>query len=80
MSREIPGKKKTKKPWELNSNDEICQIDKDDFTMQEVKLGSSLMPEDFKVIAFFFLARILYEHLRTLGTNFLCINLLQLEF
>ena len=63
----------------MNSNDEICQIDKDDFTMQEVKLGSSLMPENFKVIAFFF-AKILYEHLRTLENNFLCINLLQLEF
>ena len=41
--------------WELNnSDDDMCQTDKDDFIMQEAKLGSSLMPENFKVIAFFF--------------------------
>jgi hypothetical protein len=29
----------------------MCKIDKDDFTVQGVKLGSSLIPENFKVIA-----------------------------
>ncbi|XP_050274179.1 mitogen-activated protein kinase kinase kinase ANP1-like isoform X1 [Quercus robur] len=35
--------------WELNnSDDDMCQTDKDDFTVQEVKIGSSLMPENLK--------------------------------
>ncbi|XP_075657165.1 mitogen-activated protein kinase kinase kinase ANP1-like [Castanea sativa] len=35
--------------WELNnSDDDMCQMDKDDFTLQEVKIGSSLMPENLK--------------------------------
>lgn len=39
--------------WELNnSDDDMCQTDKDDFTLQEVKIGSSLMPENLKVTAF----------------------------
>lgn len=53
-----------------------CKIDKDDFTVQGVKLGSSLIPENFKVIALFPCAWILYEHIRTLETNCLCITLL----
>ena len=54
----------------------MCKIDKDDFTVQGVKLGSSLIPVNFKVIAIFPCAWILYEHLRTLETNYLCITLL----
>ena len=46
-----PGKKKKKHIWELNNSD-MWQIDKDDSTVQEVKLDSSLMPENFKVTAF----------------------------
>ena len=55
-SAECPEKSSEKKhTWELNnSDDDMCQTDKDDFIMQEAKLGSSLMPENFKVIAFFF--------------------------
>ncbi|KAL4637039.1 hypothetical protein ACB092_03G051900 [Castanea dentata] len=35
--------------WELNnSDDDMCQMDRDDFTLQEVKIGSSLMPENLK--------------------------------
>nr|XP_023905736.1 LOW QUALITY PROTEIN: mitogen-activated protein kinase kinase kinase ANP1-like [Quercus suber] len=35
--------------WELNnSDDDMCQTDKDDFTVQEIKIGSSLMPENLK--------------------------------
>ncbi|KAL0005917.1 hypothetical protein SO802_013478 [Lithocarpus litseifolius] len=34
--------------WELNSDDDMCQTDKDDFTVQEVKIGCSLMPENLK--------------------------------
>jgi hypothetical protein len=48
-----PQKKKKKKKHilELNNSD-MWQIDKDDSTVQEVKLDSSLMPENFKVTAF----------------------------
>lgn len=49
-SAECPEKSSEKKhTWELNnSDDDMCQTDKDDFIMQEAKLGSSLMPENFK--------------------------------
>ena len=53
-SAECPEKSSEKKhTWELNnSDDDMCQTDKDDFTVQEVKIGSSLMPENLKVTTF----------------------------
>lgn len=42
-----------KQIWGMNNtDDDMCQIDKDDFAMAKVKLSSSLMPENFKVTAF----------------------------
>ncbi|KAB1202260.1 Mitogen-activated protein kinase kinase kinase NPK1 [Morella rubra] len=38
-----------KQIWGMNNtDDDMCQIDKDDFAMAKVKLSSSLMPENFK--------------------------------
>lgn len=39
--------------WEMNnSDDDMCQIDKDDFIVGEVQPSSSLMAVNFKVTAF----------------------------
>lgn len=36
--------------WGRNSDDEMCQIDdKDDFMLDEVKIGSSIIHENMKV-------------------------------
>lgn len=42
-----------KRIWEMNnSDDDMCQIDKDDFIVAEVQPSSSLMAVNFKVTAF----------------------------
>lgn len=53
-SAEYPEKSlENKRIWEMNnSDDDMCQIDKDDFTAGEVNPCSSLMPGNFKVTAF----------------------------
>lgn len=52
-SAEYPEKSSENKHiWGMNnSDDDMCQIDKDDFTVGEVNPCSSLMPGNFKVTA-----------------------------